>query len=168
MAYWALLVDADRYAAERLYHHDTFDLTEPLTPGDEVLLVADVEPPVLFGTGTVRATGVLAYTRRVFDAPLATGELALDGVVTAVAEPAFRALTGQLPPPADRREWLVSVDLPIEAESPAEAVRHFWTYVSQLGPTELPAFVSPANNELAMQAYVLGEETNLDPEEDED
>jgi hypothetical protein len=167
MAYWALRVDADRYTAERLYHHDTLELPEPLAPGDEVLLVADVEPPVLFGTATVREAGVLAYTRRFLDQPLAADRLALGGVVTPLAEPAFRELTALLPPPADRREWLVSVDLPIEAESPAEAVRQFWSYVSQLGPTELPAFVAPAGDELAMQAYVLGAQTNLDPEEDD-
>jgi len=32
---------------------------------------------------------------------------------------------------------------------------------------ELPAFVWPYGDELAMQAFVLGEETNLDPEEDD-
>ena len=37
----------------------------------------------------------------------------------------------------------------------------------ELGPRELPTFVSPAGDELAMQAFVLGEEANLDPEEDD-
>jgi hypothetical protein len=63
--------------------------------------------------------------------------------------------------------WLISLDLPIEADSPAEAVARFWSYVKQLGPTELPVFVSPAGDELAMQAYLMGEQTNLDPEEDD-
>ena len=67
-----------------------------------------------------------------------------------------------------RRTWFVSVDLPIEADSPAEAVRQFWDYVAQLGPGELPAFVWPSGDELSMQAYVHGEVANLDPEEDED
>jgi hypothetical protein len=62
--------------------------------------------------------------------------------------------------------WLVSISLPIEASSPAEAVREFWSYVDRLGPAELPAFVSPAANELAMRAYVMDRETNLDPEDD--
>jgi hypothetical protein len=62
----------------------------------------------------------------------------------------------------------VSLDLPIEASTPAEAVRLFWSYVMELGPRELPTFVSPAGDELAMQAFVLGEEANQDPEEDED
>lgn len=66
-----------------------------------------------------------------------------------------------------RPSWLVSVDLPIEAESPADAVAQFWAYVAELGPAQLPTFVSPSGNELAMQAYVLDEPVNLDPEEDE-
>ena len=66
-----------------------------------------------------------------------------------------------------RADWLVSVSIPVEAHSPAEAVREFWTYVAELGPRELPAFVSPAGDELAMQAYVLGVEAKLDPEEDD-
>jgi hypothetical protein len=37
----------------------------------------------------------------------------------------------------------------------------------RLGPRELPAYVSPTGNELAMQAYLLGAEANLDPEEDD-
>jgi hypothetical protein len=66
-----------------------------------------------------------------------------------------------------KREWLVGLYLPIEAASQADAVRAFWTYALQLGPRELPAFVSPLGDELSMQAYVLGELANLDPEEDE-
>ena len=68
---------------------------------------------------------------------------------------------------AGRAVWFVSLALPIEAASPAEAVREFWTYVDKLGPRELPAYVWPLGDELAMQAFVLGAVTNLDPEEDE-
>ena len=32
-----------------------------------------------------------------------------------------------------KRTWLVSVDLPIEAASPAEAVRLFWSYMLRAG-----------------------------------
>lgn len=67
----------------------------------------------------------------------------------------------------EKTDWLVSVALPIEARSRAEAVREFWRFVAELGPWELPAFVSPARDELAMQAYLLGEPTNLDPEPDD-
>ena len=93
--------------------------------------------------------------------------LALDGPVTALDPAAFRALADRLGPPPARRTWLVSLDLPIEAGTPAEAVRLFWSYVQELGPRELPAFVSPSGDELAMQAFVLGEEANQDPEEDD-
>lgn len=68
--------------------------------------------------------------------------------------------------PARKPTWLVSVYLPIEAETRGEAVRQFWSYLRELGPRELPAFVSPLGDELAMQAYLLGEVANLDPEED--
>jgi hypothetical protein len=78
------------------------------------------------------------------------------------------AAAGEAADPAPKRQtWLVSLDLPIEASSAAEAVRQFWTYVADLGPRELPTFVSPAGDELAMQAMVAGVEVNLDPEEDE-
>jgi hypothetical protein len=65
-----------------------------------------------------------------------------------------------------KRTWLVSVDLPIEADTPAEAVAEFWAYLGELGPRELPAFVSPAGDELAMRAYLGGEPHELDPEDD--
>jgi hypothetical protein len=65
-----------------------------------------------------------------------------------------------------RGRWQVTVSLPIEAESPAQAVADFWSYVRELGAGELPAYVSPAGDELAMRAYLHGEPANLDPEED--
>jgi hypothetical protein len=61
---------------------------------------------------------------------------------------------------------MVSVVLPIEAASRADAVREFWAYVHSLGPAELPAFVWPRGDELGLQAYVLNEPVNLDPEEE--
>ena len=54
------------------------------------------------------------------------------------------------------------------ARARAEAVREFWTYMDKLGPRELPAYVWPLGDELAMQAFVLGAVTNLDPEEDDE
>jgi hypothetical protein len=63
------------------------------------------------------------------------------------------------------RTWLVSLDLPIEADSAGAAVAEFWTYLRELGPTQLPTFVSPAGDELSMQAYLLDTPTELDPEE---
>ena len=61
--------------------------------------------------------------------------------------------------------WQVTVSLPIEADSPAEAVAGFWSYVGELGPGQLPAYVWPIGDELAMQAYLRGEPTSEDPEE---
>jgi hypothetical protein len=61
---------------------------------------------------------------------------------------------------------MVSVALPVEAADRAGAVREFWDYVRRLGPDELPAFVWPLGDELGLQAYVLDEPVNLDPEED--
>ena len=57
---------------------------------------------------------------------------------------------------------------PIEASSPAEAVRQFWSHVLELGPAELPTYVWPSGDELAMQAFVLGAEANQDPEEEDE
>ena len=65
------------------------------------------------------------------------------------------------------RTWLVSLDLPIEAPTPAEAVQQFWHYIRELGPAELPIFVSPSDDELAMQALLDGHPVNLDPEEED-
>lgn len=65
-----------------------------------------------------------------------------------------------------RKTWLVSVDLPIEAATPAEAVEQFWSFVRELGAAELPVFVWPTGDELAMRAYLGGEPHDLDPEDD--
>ncbi|MEO3927955.1 hypothetical protein ABGB07_29405 [Micromonosporaceae bacterium B7E4] len=190
---WAVVIPGERYEAERLFHHDTLELTglnggpRP-GPGDPVLVVRDERPPLVVALGRVIAadgveerdpddpqsgpgeTGALAvtYTRQVFDAPVPADRLALDGPVTPVDPAVYQELVGRVGPPPERRNYLVSLDLPIEAGSPAEAVRLFWAYVQELGPRELPAFVAPSDDELAMQAFVLGVEANQDPEEDED
>ncbi|MFG3699461.1 hypothetical protein ACGF5C_16285 [Micromonospora sp. NPDC047620] len=187
---WAVLLPGGRYEAERLVHHDTLELTgladaDRPRPGDRVAVLAD-EPPRLVALGRVAAASgqeredpedplsdrgeaplVVAYTRRAFDEPVPAEAVALDGPVTALDPTVFRELADKLGPPPQRRSWLVSLDLPIEAGSPAEAVRLFWAYVQELGPRELPTFVSPSGDELAMQAFVLGTEANQDPEEDD-
>ncbi|MFD2766777.1 hypothetical protein [Micromonospora eburnea] len=186
---WAVLLPAERYEAERLVHHDTLELTgldglRP-RPGDLVAVLVE-EPLRLVALGRVAlATAetredpddpqsdagpgalVVSYTRRALDEPVPVDGLALDGPVTGLDPAVWRELADRLGPPPARRTWLVSLDLPIEAASPAEAVRIFWSYVQELGPRELPAFVSPTNDELAMQAFVLGAEANQDPEEDD-
>lgn len=197
MRYWSVLVSADRYGAERLYAHETIGLHGPagadlIGPGDRVALVADVDPPVIFAIGTAVTPQerdpdspdcpdtpsadegsdpfprplLLAYTTRLFDTPRqALNLIPPRNQIREVTRQEIDALTPTSTTP--NRTWLVSVDIPIEAASSAEAVRQFWTYVHTLGPTELPAFVSPADDELSIQAFVHGDEQNQDPEEDE-
>jgi hypothetical protein len=169
MTEWAVVVPEERYSSERLFRHDTLDLPGLRGPatGDGVLLVVGGQ---VVAVGRVRAEEpvVVEYTRRLFDNPQPADQLALDGAATKLDPAAYRAIVDRIGPRPGISTWLVSVDLPIEADSPAEAVRQFWTYVMELGPSELPAFVWPSGQELAMQAYVLGMEANLDPEEDDE
>lgn len=173
MAQWAVIIPAEQWATERLFQHDT--VAVPGTPGvspatgDEVLLVAD-EAVVALGTVRDVAGDALsvAYLRRNFDAPVPVAELAAGDAVTALARDDFDRLLLGLGADADRRDWLVSVAMPIEAVNQADAVRQFWSYVRELGPAELPALVWPSGDELAMQSYVLGAEANQDPEEEDE
>jgi len=193
---WAVVISEEAYEAERLFHHDTLEVTgidgQRPSVGDEVLVVAKGERPVVVALGRVApspraeasADGnghtdghtnghnadsplVITYTRRCFDEPIPVGNLTLSATVTPLDSATFRKYVARLQPPTPRSTWLVNLALPIEAPSAPEAVRQFWSYVMELGPRELPAFVSPSGDELAMRAFVLGEETNLDPEEDE-
>jgi len=175
MAQWAVILPADRWATERLFHHDTVTVAAApgVEPDDEVLLVADGGVVALARAAKTEGDGlVLAYLRRAFDRPVpaeALGPASPAGVV-AVDPATFRRLAAGLGAgavPRERKNWLVSVALPIEAETPAEAVRQFWSHVLTLGPAELPAYVWPSGDELAMQAFVLGEEANQDPEEED-
>jgi hypothetical protein len=116
----------------------------------------------VFGFGRAVRAGWVRYTRRLFDAPL-PAEGPLDGPLTPQT---YAELLAKAGPVSANRSWLVGVDLPVEADSPAEAVRRYWSYLRELGPTELPAFVAPVGDELAMQAYLLGEQAPFDPEDD--
>jgi hypothetical protein len=165
MAKWAVVVAEDRYSQERLYASQFVPGAE-LPAGDEALLVAALDPPVVFGVARADAEGRLRYTVNLIDAPLPF-DATLEPGTHPVDEAAFTAVTGAARTTRPgRRTWLVSVDLPIEAASPGEAVREFWSYVRDLGPAELPAYVWPVGDELAMQAFVLGAEANQDPEEE--
>jgi hypothetical protein len=176
MAHWAVVIPADLWATERLFQHDTLTVAgSAAAPDDEVLLIAG---EAVVGLGRVTKEGggelVIAYVRRAFEEPAPLGDLAslggsaVAGAVIALDAETYRRHAARLGGDRDRQTWLVSVDLPIEAASPAEAVRLYWSYERELGPAELPAYVSPAGNELAMQAFVLGAEANQDPEEGED
>ena len=187
MAQWAVIIPADRWATERLFHHDTLTVAglagvQPAA-GEGVLLVAEgpaeEEIPQVVALGVVDAAAArrgahgvpelsVTYTRRSFDEPVPGDGLKLAEPVAEVDEELFQRLAARLVAGPDRQTWLVSLDLPIEAATPAEAVRQFWSYVLELGPAELPTFVSPSGDALAMQAFVLGEQANQDPEEDED
>ena len=163
MRWWAVLIPAERYSDERLVGADSLAVPGlSAAPGDRVALVAPVDPPVVFGLGVVTRDGRVRYTRRLFDEPLPADGLGAGPL----PEEAFQALVTKAGSRAPVRTWLVGVDLPIEADSAAEAVRRYWSYVRDLGPTELPAYVAPLDDELAMQAYVMGQEAALDPEED--
>ncbi len=176
MAVWAVIIPADQWATERLFHNESITIVgaaATVSPDDEVLLVADGHVVAL--TRAVKTDGddlVLAYLRRAFDAPVPAAELPVGdgpGIVELEPEP-FRRLAATLRGggPGALPSWLVSVALPIEAATPAEAVRQFWSHVRELGPVELPTYVWPYGDELAMQAFVLGEEANQDPEEEDE
>jgi hypothetical protein len=184
MRHWVGVLDEEQFATERLYARDSVALAvgsgEDAEPGDRVALVAAGAPPVLVGHGTVVGRGEsvvhVEYQVRLFDEPPAVPADVRPDPVTAGLHPLATAqfirvaalVTASAEAGAGRSVWFVSLALPIEAGTPAEAVREFWSYVDKLGPRELPAYVWPLGDELAMQAFVLGAVTNLDPEPDDD
>ncbi|GIF06134.1 hypothetical protein [Actinoplanes siamensis] len=167
MAQWSVVIPSEQWATERLFQQDVVVVQggpAGVSPGDEALLVADEQVVAL---ARVEKTGgylALAYLRRAFDEPVPAAGLT-NGPVT---EDEFRRFADQLGQAQPKRNWLVSVAMPIEAGSPAEAVRQFWSHVNELGPRELPTYVWPSGDELAMQAFVLGVEANQDPEEEDE
>jgi hypothetical protein len=195
MRHWVGIVSEEQFTTERLYARESVVVdagtaaggaeaaTGPDGPpelGDAVALVAAGEQPALFGHGIVQDRDdagrvVVEYRARVFDDPPPVPADALPSPITPGLHPLpsaqFTRLSTLVSAAAEanagRSVWFVSVAVPIEAATPAEAVREFWTYVDKLGPRELPAYVWPLGDELAMQAFVLGSVTNLDPEEDD-
>jgi len=171
MAHWAVIIPAEQWTTERLFHNEELTLAAVgVAADDEVLLIADDHVVALARAGkTSRDRLTLTYLRRSFDAPLPLEGLALTGEVTPVEAGIFQRLAAGLGArPGAEQRWLVSVTMPIEAGTPAEAVRQFWSHVAELGPAELPTYVWPLGDELAMQVYVLGDEANQDPEEEDD
>lgn len=165
MAHWLIVVDDAEYERQRMYAAESVPLTAPgPAEGDLVLLAAD---GVLFGAGSVRG-GRVEYTHRLLDEPPAL-DAPVTGELDAERWTALRALVpDSAAVTAPLRDYLVSVPISVEAASPAEAARLYWAYVRELGPAELPAFVSPYGNELEMRAYVLGEVHEMDPEEEDE
>lgn len=170
MAHWAVIIPAEQWTTERLFHNDTLTLAggaAGVAADDEVLLVADDHVVALARAG--KAEGEMTYLRHAFDAPVPFEGLALTGGVAPVDPETFRRLAAALGAGrGSEKRWLVTVTMPIEAATPADAVRQYWSHVADLGPAELPTYVWPLGDELAMQVYVLGEEANQDPEEEDD
>ena len=173
MRHWVGVVSDEQFVTERLYARETIAVPagrHAPQPGDAVVLVAGDR---LFGRGLVEGptgdgTVLVRYQERIFDDPVAAPGLpATPGWHPVEADEHTRlvGLTGARA--GSSAVWFVSVALPIEAISRAEAVREFWPYLEKLGPRELPAYVWPLGDELAMLAFVLGAVTNLDAEEDE-
>jgi hypothetical protein len=163
-----VIIPADQWATERLFQRDALTVTAvpAARPGDDVLLVAGDEAHAV-ALGRFTSATEIAYTRRAFDEPVLADDLKLTEAASALEPEAFERIAQRLGDRPERKPWLVSVAMPIEAASPAEAVRQFWSYVAELGPAELPTFVWPSGDELAMQAFVLGIEANQDPEEED-
>ncbi|MFI1991316.1 hypothetical protein [Actinoplanes sp. NPDC020271] len=167
MAQWSVVIPTEQWATERLFQQDVVVVRggpAGLAPGDEVLLVADEHVVALARVEKAGEYAALAYLRRAFDEPVPAAEL----TGGPVAEADFRRVAERLGQAPAKRNWLVSVAMPIEAPTPAEAVRQFWSHVNELGPRELPTYVWPSGDELAMQAFVLGVEANQDPEEEDE
>ena len=167
MAHWSVIIPDEQWATERLFQHDVVTVAggpADAAAGDEVLVVAEQNVVALARVEKIDGGElVLGYRRRAFDEPVPAEGLT-GGPVDADI---FRRLAERLGP-ADKKAWLVSVAMPIEANTPAEAVRQFWSHVLELGPAELPTYVWPSGDELAMQAFVLGVEANQDPEEEDE
>ncbi len=185
MRHWVGIISEQQFAIERLYARDVIgiaarpDDAEAAEKGDPVVLVAAGRPTVLFGHGIIRGRsdegGVLVeYQVRIFDDPRPVpadvtptpAGVGLHSLPTAQFTRLSTLVDATVEASAGRSVWFVSVSLPIEASTRAEAVREFWTYVDKLGPMELPAYVWPLGDELDMQAFVQGAVANLDPEED--
>jgi hypothetical protein len=163
------------YATERLYHHETLaigvaDGADP-APGDPVVLIAATDNPVMFGLGRIGDGSLVEYTVRLFEAPLPADDVPAGSApgLHRISPDAYAAAADRIraacPPRGLRRDWQVILHLPIEASTAAAAVREFWTYVERLGPHELPAFVYPSGDELAMRAYLGGAPIDLDPDQ---
>src|SRR6266540_1260213 len=142
MRQWLVVVPPDRYGAERLYHHDTLELSggdqAELALGDRVVLAAG-DPLVVFGLGRVTGTVAgdesdpddpdapeagegergISYTHRLLDEPVPWGgAVARPGKPLPLTEAEFGALLARVSPDravtAPRRSWLVGVELPTE------------------------------------------------------
>src|SRR5262245_50608630 len=137
MADWVVAVGGDRFQGERLYQADAVEVAVPagvgVLPGDRVVLAAeDAGVGVVFGVGRVaRPVGggvaEVAYTHRLVDRLVAAADAGLEVPAAGAAAPVGGEVMGRLVELAGagagagvgrvvpQREWMVSLDLPIEA-----------------------------------------------------
>ena len=175
MRYWLLALNEDEFTEQQAYEVEAVEparaLPEAAADGDEVALAG---PGGVYALGEVAGRAV-AYRRRL-KGPVATavtlrvygtaGDAESEtGTWHELMPDAWADLVRALPAPERRRDWLVTLSMPIEAVDKAEAVRQFWTYIRSLGPKELPTFVSPYGRELEGTSFLLGVEHEQDPEE---
>ncbi|MQM25069.1 hypothetical protein [Glycomyces albidus] len=165
MRYWLLVLNEDEYAEQQAYEVEAVEpsgaVPEGAGDGDEVALAG---PEGVFALGEFDGSAI-AYRRRL-EEPEKTAESAAAGEGwTSLTPDAWEDLVRALPTPERRRDWLVTLSMPIEAVDKAEAVRQFWSYIRSLGPKELPTFVAPYGREIEGTAFLLGAEHEQDPEE---
>ncbi|GAB3645052.1 hypothetical protein [Glycomyces tarimensis] len=162
MRYWLLVLNEDDFIEQQAYEVDSVEPAAGVPAG-----AADGDEVALAGPGGVYAFGridggAVAYRRRLNElskpADADEGWNELDGE-------AWERLVAALPTAERKRDWLVSLSIPVEAFDRAEAVRRFWSYTRSLGPKELPTFVAPYGRELEGTAFLLGVEHEQDPEE---
>lgn len=164
MRYWLLALNEDEYTEQQAYEVEAVETAarpEGASDGDEVAVSG---PEGVFALGEVDGATV-AYRRRL-EAPAATvASVGAPEGWTELNPEAWEDLVRTLPTPERRRDWLVTLSMPIEAVDKAEAVRQFWSYIRSLGPKELPTFVAPYGRELEGTSFLLGVEHEQDPEE---
>jgi hypothetical protein len=165
MRYWLLALNDEEFTEQQAYEVAAVEPAaarpEGAADGDEVALAG---PEGVFALGEVDGAAV-TYRRRL-EEPAKTVEStdAAEGW-TELNPDDWEDLVRTLPTPERRRDWLVTLSMPIEAVDKAEAVRQFWSYIRSLGPKELPTFVAPYGKELEGTSFLLGVEHEQDPEE---
>ena len=162
MRYWLLVLNEDDFTEQQAYEADSVEpaagVPAAAQDGDEVALAG---PEGVYALGEIEGDAV-AYRRRLSE--LTEAEEAEEGWAELNPD-AWERLVRSLPAAERKRDWLVSLSIPVEASDRAEAVRQFWSYARTLGPTELPTFVAPYGRELEGTAFLLGVEHEQDPEE---
>ncbi|WP_025272137.1 hypothetical protein [Haloglycomyces albus] len=157
---YLLPVSDDTYKQHLAFDVESFPRAD--TPVGQDIALAGSDGVYALGRG---ATGAVEFTRRI-DPPVCLPIKGEEGRWQELSDEQWQQLTVNLAPETSRRDWIVNLSVPIEASDPAEAARRFWSYVQQLGPTELPLFVAPYGEEIQGEAYLLGQPHEQDPEDE--